>query len=47
MLRRDLASDTDLKIAIGKRLLNLVADGVTDPLRLRNFTVQSLLLPHH
>ena len=48
MLRaRDYANDTELRIAIGKELLNLVADGVTDPLRLRNLTVQSLLLPHH
>ena len=44
---RDYASDTELRIAIGKKLLNLVADGVTDPLRLRNLTVQSLLLPRH
>ena len=44
---RGYASDTELRIAIGKKLLNLVADGVTDPLRLRNFTMQSLLLPHH
>jgi hypothetical protein len=41
---RDLAGDTKLKIAIGKKLLNLVADGLTDPLRLRNLTVESLLL---
>jgi hypothetical protein len=41
------SSDTELRIAIGKKLLNLVADGVTDPLRLRSFTMQSLLLPHH
>jgi hypothetical protein len=48
MLRaRDYANDTKLKIAIGKKLLNLVVDGVTDPLRLRNLTVQSLLLPRH
>ena len=40
---RDYANDTELRIAIGKKLLKLVADGVTDPLRLRNFTVQSLL----
>ena len=44
---RDYARDSDLRIAIGKKLLDLVADGVTDPLRLRNFTMQSLLLPHH
>jgi hypothetical protein len=42
---RDLASDTELKIAIGKKLVKLVTDGVTDPLRLRNLTVESLLLP--
>ena len=44
---RDYASDGELRIAIGKTLLNLVADGVTDPLRLRNLIVQSLLLPRH
>ena len=42
---RDYDSDSELRIAIGKKLLNLVADGVTDPLRLRNLTVESLLLP--
>ena len=42
-----MRSDTELRIAIGKKLLNLVADGVTDPLRLRNLTVESLLLPRH
>jgi hypothetical protein len=44
---RDYASETELRNAIGKKLLNLVADGVTDPLRLRNLTVESLLLPRH
>ena len=44
---RDYANDTELRIAIGKKLLNLVAGGVTDPLRLRNLTVESLLLPRH
>ena len=39
---RDYANDTELRIAIGKKLLNLVADGVTDPLRLRNLTVERL-----
>ena len=48
MLRADDPfRDTALRIAIGKKLLNLVADGVTDPLRLRNLTVESLLLPRH
>ena len=40
---RDYARDSELKITIGKKLLNLVAGGVTDPLRLRNLTVQSVL----
>ena len=44
---RDYARDSELRIAIGRKLLNLVADGVTDPLRLRNLTVQSLLLRPH
>ena len=44
---RDYARDSELRISIGKKLLNLVADGVTDPLRLRNLTVQSLLLRRH
>ena len=44
---RDYANDTELRVAIGKKLLNLVADGVADPLRLRNLTVESLLLPRH
>jgi hypothetical protein len=34
-------------MAIGKKQLNLVVDGVTDPLRLRNLTVESLLLSRH
>jgi hypothetical protein len=41
------ASDAELKRAIGKNLLKLVADGVTDPLRLRNLAVKSLLSPRH
>ena len=44
---RDHASDSELKIAIGTKLLELVTDGVTDHLRLRNLTVKSLLLPRH
>ena len=44
---RDYANDTQLKIAIGKKLLNLVVDGVTDPLRLRNRIVESLLVGRH
>jgi hypothetical protein len=41
---RDYANDRQLRIAIGRKLLNLVADGVTDPSRLRQLTVESL---HH
>ena len=44
---RSYANDTDLRMAIGKKLLNLVADGMTDPLRLRNLTVESLLVRRH
>jgi hypothetical protein len=40
---RDYAGDSELRKAIGKKLLNLVADGVTNPLRLRNLTLESVL----
>jgi phasin len=33
----------ELRIVVGQKLLNLVADGVTDPGRLRQLTVESLL----
>ena len=42
---RDCANDSELRIAIGHKLMNLVADGVTDPSRLRRLTLESLLLP--
>ena len=42
---RDYANDSELRIAIGHKLMDLVADGVTDPSRLRQLTVESLLLP--
>ena len=42
---RDYANDSELRIAIGHKLMNLVADGVTDPSRLRQLTLESLLLP--
>ena len=42
---RDYANDSELRIAIGHKLMNLVADGVTDPSRLRRLTLESLLLP--
>jgi hypothetical protein len=44
---RDYANDTELRLAIGQKLLNLVADGVNDPNQLRRLTVQSLLLSRH
>ena len=44
---RDYANDGELRIAIGHKLMNLVADGVTDPNRLRHLTIESLLLPGH
>ena len=44
---RDYAKDSELRIAVGKKLLNLVADGVTDPIRLRQLTVESLSLRGH
>ena len=43
---RDYENDCDLRIAVGQKLLNLVADGVTDPGRLRQLTVESLLPGH-
>jgi hypothetical protein len=44
---RNYANDSELRVAIGRKLLTLVADGVTDPSRLRRLAVQSLLLPGH
>jgi hypothetical protein len=44
---RDYAKDSELRIAIGHKLMNLVADGVTDPSRLRQLTLETLLLPAH
>jgi hypothetical protein len=41
---RDYAHDCELRLAIGQKLLNLVADGVTDPIRLRWLTIENLLL---
>ena len=42
---RDYANDSELRIAIGHKLMNLVADGVTDPSRLRQLALKGLLLP--
>jgi hypothetical protein len=43
----DYANYSELRIAVGQKILKLVADGVTDPVRLRQLTVESLSLPHH
>ena len=42
---RNYANDSELRIVIGHKLMNLVADGVTDPSRLRQLTLESLRLP--
>jgi len=42
---RNHENDSELRIAVGRKLLNLVADGVTDPIQLRQLTVESLFLP--
>jgi hypothetical protein len=44
---RDYARDSELRLVIGQKLLDLAADGETDPVRLRKLTVDSLLFPHH
>ena len=41
---RNYAHDRELRLVIGEKLLNLVADGVMDPIRLRQLTVESLCL---
>jgi hypothetical protein len=49
VLRADhrFRDDSELRIAIGQKLLIFVADGVTDSVRLRNLTVDSLLFSNH
>ena len=42
---RNHAHDRELRLVIGAKLLNLVGDGVIDPIRLRQLTVESLSLP--
>jgi hypothetical protein len=44
---RDYANDSELRVAIGHKLMDFAANGVTDPVRLRHLTVESLLLPGH
>jgi hypothetical protein len=42
---RNYAHDRELRLVIGAKLLNLVGDGIVDPIRLRQLTVESLSLP--
>jgi len=42
---RNYAHDRELRLVIGAKLLNLVADGMIDPVRLRQLTLESLCLP--
>ena len=44
---RDYARDSELRLIIGQKLLDLAANGETDPVRLRKLTVDGLLFPHH
>jgi hypothetical protein len=44
---RDYAKDSELRIAIGHKLMELVANGVTDPVRLGYLTLKNLPLPRH
>jgi len=44
---RGYANDSELRIAIGHKLMELVANGVTDPVRLGYLTLKSLPLPRH
>ena len=44
---RDYANDSALRIAIGHKLMELVANGETEPVRLGYLTLKSLPLPRH
>ena len=44
---RDYANDSELRIAIGHKLMELVANGVTDPVRLGYLTLKSLPRQRH
>jgi len=44
---RDYANDSELRIAIGHKLMELVANGETEPVRLGYLTLKSLPLPRH
>ena len=44
---RDYANDSELRIPIGHKLMELVANGENDPVRLGYLTLKSLPLPRH
>ena len=39
---RDLEQDYELKIALNRKLMGLAADGVTDPIELREWALEGL-----
>jgi len=41
---RDFDRDSELRTALNRKLMTLVADGVTDPTELREWALESLLL---
>jgi hypothetical protein len=41
---RDFERDSELRTALNQKLMTLVADGVTDPIELREQALESLLL---
>jgi hypothetical protein len=44
---RDYANDSELRLAIAHKLMELVADGVTEPVRLGYLTLNSLPRTRH
>ena len=44
---RDYVHNAELRIAIGHKLMELVANGETEPVRLGYLTLKSLPLPRH
>jgi hypothetical protein len=41
---RDFESDSELKSVLSRKLMTLAADGVTDPIELREWALEGLLL---
>ena len=44
---RDYANDSELRLSIARKLMELVTNGVTDPVRLGYLTLKSLPLLRH